>query len=79
MISSWENYSWPREFYFGPSFSTIFRVIVYEFLKYSPIFMYGETENVKEIFYFTRKVGVFEVSKRVFISDCKTEFYPKLF
>ena len=44
---------------------------------YSPIFMYGETENVKEIFYFTRKVGVFEVSKRVFISDCKTEFLPE--
>ena len=43
---------------------------------YSPIFMYGETENVKEIFYFTRKVGVFEVSKRVFISDCKTNILP---
>ena len=26
LISSWGNYSWPREFHFGPSFSTIFRV-----------------------------------------------------
>ena len=40
--------------------------------------MYGETKNVKKLFYFTRKFGAFEVSKRVFISDCENIFLPEL-
>ena len=68
-----------RDFGFGPLFYSIFKVIFQEVLMYSPIFMYGETENVKEIFYFTKEGWVFEVSKRLLISDCKTDFYPKLF
>ena len=44
-----------RDFSFGPLFYSIFKVIFQEVLMYSPIFMYGETENVKEIFYFTKE------------------------
>ena len=40
--------------------------------------MYGETENVKKLFYFTRKDGVFEVSKIVLISDCGISFLPEM-
>ena len=68
-----------RDFSFGPLFSPIFKVGFWEVLMYSPIFTYGETENVKKWFYFTKEGWVFEVSKRLFISDCKTDFYPKMF
>ena len=40
--------------------------------------MYGEVKNVEKPFYFTRKDGVFEVSKIVFISDCGSSFLPEM-
>ena len=41
--------------------------------------MYGEVKNVENPFYFTRKDGVFEVSNKVFISDCENSFLPEMF
>ena len=47
-------------------------------IEYS-ICMYGEVKNIEKRFYFTRKDGVFEVSKIVFISDCRRIFLPETF
>ena len=42
-------------------------------------FMSWDVKNVDSLFYFTKKVGAFEVLNLVFISNLNTVFLPEMF
>ena len=63
VIASWKNWCCPKELQFWTPLLSDFKGRFWEVLRYSPIFMCGETEYGKEIFYFTRKITFFEVTK----------------